>query len=162
MGILPQSEETSQENPTIADKRCRCRTFRVLYPVMSLRQPRALANISKSMGPKISLVVDDEPPVRTLIASILHVEHFQTLEAGDGSHAFRIVQDLAGGLDLIVSDIQMPNGDGLSLAHAVKNSFPDVPVILVSGNSKPDEGFEFVKKPFVPSTLVSAIRKVAH
>ena len=85
----------------------------------------------------------------------------RVVDAGH-SPAFRIVQDLADGLDLIVSDIEMPNGDGLSLAHAVKNSFPDVPVILVSGNSKPDEGFEFVKKPFVPSTLVSAIRKVAH
>ena len=114
------------------------------------------------MGPKISLVVDDEPPVRTLIASILNVEHFQTLEAGDGCHAFRIVQDLAGGLDLIVSDIQMPNCDGLSLARAVRNSFPTVPVVLLSGNSKPDEGFEFVKKPFLPSTLVSAVRKVVR
>ena len=54
----------------------------------------------------------------------------------------------------------MPNGDGLSLAQAVKKSFPAVRVILVSGNLKSDEGFEFVKKPFLPATLMSVVRKV--
>ena len=68
-------------------------------------------------------MVDDEPSIRRYITSILHLEHFQTLEAEDGSRALQIVQELGGGVDLIVSDIQMPNGDGLSLAHAVKESF---------------------------------------
>ena len=61
---------------------------------------------------------------------------------------------------MIVSDIQMPNGDGLSFAHAVKNLFPDVPVILLSGEAKPEAGFEFVKKPFLPATLMRAVRKL--
>ena len=76
-------------------------------------------------------MVDDESRSDG-IASILHMEHFQTLEAG-AYYAFQIVQNLAGGLDLIVSDIQMPNGEGLSLACALRNSFPAVPLILVSG-----------------------------
>jgi CheY-like chemotaxis protein len=63
-------------------------------------------------------------------------------------------------VDLIVSDIQMPNGDGLSFAKAVKKSFLAVPVILVSGNGQPDARFEFLKKPFLPATLVSAVRKL--
>ncbi|MBZ5624426.1 MAG: response regulator [Acidobacteriia bacterium] len=108
----------------------------------------------------VSLVVDDEPSVRRYISTILHREDFRTLEAEDGAHALQIVQELDGGVDLIVSDIQMPNGDGLSLAHAVNKSFPAVPVILVSGNAKPDIGFEFVQKPFLPATLMSAVRKL--
>jgi len=106
------------------------------------------------------LVVDDEPSVRRFISTVLEREHFQTLEAEDGARALQIVQELDGGLDLIVSDIQMPNGDGLSLAHAVKESFPAVPVILVSGYCVPSGDFEFVQKPFGPATLVKAVRKL--
>jgi len=108
----------------------------------------------------LSLVVDDEPSVRRYVSTILQREDFQTLEAEDGAHALQIVEDLDGGLDLIVSDIQMPNGDGLSLAHAVKDSFPAVPVILISGYATQDDGFEFLQKPFVPSVLVKAVRKL--
>ena len=108
----------------------------------------------------VSLVVDDEPSVRRYMSTILQGENFRTLEAEDGVHALQIVQELRGGVDLIVSDIQMPNGDGLSLAHAVKSSFPTIPVILVSGNAKPDAEFEFVDKPFGPAALMKAVRKL--
>jgi CheY-like chemotaxis protein len=108
----------------------------------------------------VSIVVDDEPSVRRYVRKILEREHFQTLEAEDGSQALEMVRELDGGVDLIVSDVQMPNGDGLSLARAVKESFPDVPVILVSGNSKPDVSFEFLKKPFLPSTLIGVVRRL--
>jgi two-component system cell cycle sensor histidine kinase/response regulator CckA len=108
----------------------------------------------------VSLVVDDEPTVRRYVSTILEREHFRTLEAEDGAHALQIVRELGGGVDLIVSDIQMPNGDGLTFARAVKNSFPAVPVILVSGFVEPDSCFEFVQKPFLPATLVRAVRKL--
>ena len=107
----------------------------------------------------VSLVVDDEAMVRKYVCTILEREHFRTLEAEDGDHAPRIVHELSGGVDLIVSDIEMPNGDGLTLARAVKKSFPAVPVILISGNRKPDTDFEFVEKPFPPAVLVSAVRR---
>jgi two-component system, cell cycle sensor histidine kinase and response regulator CckA len=62
----------------------------------------------------------------------------------------------------VVSDIQMPNCDGLSLARVIKQLFPTVPVILVSGNMFPDadSDFEFVKKPFPPAALMSVVRKL--
>jgi len=108
----------------------------------------------------VSLVVDDEPSVRRYVSTILQREDFRTLEAEGGTQALQIVEELGGGVDLIVSDIQMPNGDGLALAHAVKNSFPAVPVILVSGYARPDAGFEYVEKPFLPATLMRAVRKL--
>ncbi len=108
----------------------------------------------------VSLVVDDEPSVRRYMSTILQGENFRTLEAEDGVHALQIVQELRGSVDLIVSDIQMPNGDGLSLAHAIKSSFPSIPVILVSGNAKPDAEFEFVDKPFGPAALMKAVWKL--
>jgi CheY-like chemotaxis protein len=113
----------------------------------------------------VCLVVDDEPFVRGYISTILQREQFRTLEAEDGAQALQIVQELGGGVDLIVSDIQMPNGNGLSFVQVIKQSFPTVPIILISGNTHPDpdSNFEFVKKPFLPAALMSAVWKlVAH
>ena len=109
---------------------------------------------------RVSLVVDDEPSVRRYVSAILQREGFRTMEAEGGARALQIVQALSGWVDLIVTDIQMPNGDGLSLAQAIMRSFPAVTVILVSGNAKPDADFEFVKKPFLPATLVSVVRRL--
>ena len=108
----------------------------------------------------VSLVVDDEPSVRKYVSAILEREHFETLEAEDGAHGLQVVNELGGGLDLIVSDIQMPNMDGVTFAQAVKDSFPEMPVILVSGYSEADGGFEFVEKPFSPGALLKAVRNV--
>jgi DNA-binding NtrC family response regulator len=108
----------------------------------------------------VCLVVDDQPSVRTYVSTILQQEEFQTLEAEDGAHAFQIAQELDGGLDLVISDVQVPDGDGLSFAKALNRSFPAVPVILISGGQKPDGGFEFIEKPFLPATLMSAVWKL--
>ena len=112
------------------------------------------------MGQRISLVVDDEPAVRKYIAAILNREHLQTVEAEDGADGLRIVQELGDDVVLIVSDIQMPNGDGVAFAHAVKATFPAVPIILVSGGAEPSPEFGFIRKPFQPGTLVKAVREL--
>lgn len=115
--------------------------------------------VKHNMG-RISLVVDDEPAVRKFISAILQREHFQTVEAGDGAHGLRIVQELGDEVALIVSDIHMPNGGGVAFAQAVKAEFPAMPIILVSGQAEPHPEFGFVRKPFLPSTLLSAVREV--
>ena len=114
------------------------------------------------MPDRICLVVDDDPSIRTYVATLLrHWEHFETLEADGGEHALEMMRLLGDAVDLIVSDIQMPGGDGVSFAHAVKELFADVPVILVSGSAPPDAfEFEFVEKPFAPDTLLRAVRRV--
>jgi DNA-binding response OmpR family regulator len=94
------------------------------------------------------------------VTTILREDDFQTLEAEDGARALEIVKDLGGGVDLIVSDIQMPGGDGLTLANAVRNCFPAVSVILISGHGTPDTGFEILTKPFSPGALLQAVRSV--
>ena len=109
---------------------------------------------------RISLVVDDEPSVRKFISAILQREHFQTVEAGDGAHGLRIVQELGDEVALIVSDIHMPNGDGVAFAQAVKAAFPAVPIILVSGQAEPHPEFGFIRKPFLPSALLNAVREI--
>ncbi len=112
------------------------------------------------MGQRISVVVDDEPSIRKYIAAILRREHFQTVEAEDGAKGLRIVQKLGDDVALIVSDIQMPNCDGVTFAHAVKAAFPAVPMILVSGCAQPNPEFDFIRKPVQPSALLQTVRKL--
>jgi DNA-binding NtrC family response regulator len=125
-----------------------------------------LTGIAEVMVHKVTLVVDDEPSIRKYVSAILQLEHFQTVEAENGCDGLQIVCDLGNDLELVVSDIQMqmPNCDGLTFAHAVKEAFPSVPVILISGGAEPNtEGDAFVQKPFQPHALLEAIRNaVAH
>jgi CheY-like chemotaxis protein len=81
--------------------------------------------------------------------------------------ALRIVQKLGSGLDLIVSDIRMPGDmDGLDMAHSIRNSFPNIPVILISSYAD-DEAvkqaaaiFKLIQKPFVPETILKSVKKM--
>jgi len=108
----------------------------------------------------ISLVVDDDPSVRTYIASVLRRENFETLEAEGGRKAFEIVQKLGGKVDLIVTDIQMPDGDGITFANSVRMLFPSIPILIVSGCIRPNAEFEFVEKPFSAATMLNVVRRV--
>jgi CheY-like chemotaxis protein len=108
----------------------------------------------------LSLVVDDDPNIRAYIKKILEREGFETVEAEGGNSALQIVETLCGCVDLIVTDIQMPNGDGLTFANAVRKTFRPVPTILVSGRPKPDTAFEFIEKPFASAAFMQVVRKL--
>jgi CheY-like chemotaxis protein len=118
------------------------------------------------MSEKISLVVDDEPSVRTFITAVLRSNGFQTIEADNGGQALELLRKLGTGVDLIVSDIQMPIMDGIALACSVRSEFPEVPLVLVSGYAEveqskfPEGTFEFIRKPFLPVTLLNTVKKV--
>ena len=112
------------------------------------------------MPQRISLVVDDDPSIRMFMAAVLQQEQFDTLQAEDGIEALEMLRTIDGSIDLIVSDIQMPRGDGLSFARAVRALFPSIPIILVSGYVRPEDAFEFIEKPFSAAELASTVRKV--
>ena len=117
------------------------------------------------MPNKTCLVVDDESSVRVYIRTILERNQFQVIEAENGQEAARVVQQLGDTVDVIVTDIYMPGGDGLTFASSVRESFPLLPIILVSGYGDPpwkrfpSTSFGFVPKPFLPATLLAAIAK---
>jgi two-component system cell cycle sensor histidine kinase/response regulator CckA len=108
----------------------------------------------------LALVVDDDDAIRSFIQNILHSENFETLEAEDGLQALEIVRMLDGAVDLIVTDVHMPGGDGLAFARAVRDTYRFVPIVLVSGHERPDTDFEFVQKPFTWKMLARVIRRL--
>jgi len=77
----------------------------------------------------------------------------------------QLIEDLTDAVDLIVSDIEMPGGDGMTLLCSVRESFPVIPIVLISAYSEPERqrypsfSFEFIQKPFPPEILLTAIRK---
>jgi CheY-like chemotaxis protein len=94
------------------------------------------------------LVVEDEALVRVLIAEGLRLEGFSVIEADRADEALTYIK--AGEqVDLVFSDIRMPGSlDGLQLAEILREKYPDIPVILTSGNAPP--GLVGIATAFVP------------
>jgi two-component system, cell cycle sensor histidine kinase and response regulator CckA len=108
----------------------------------------------------IALIVDDDPYIRGYVRFILKRENFETIETDGGNRALQVVEAFGGAIDLIVTDIQMPNGDGVTFAKAVRQQYPSVPIILMSGHARPDVEFAFLEKPFSWAALVAEARKL--
>jgi response regulator RpfG family c-di-GMP phosphodiesterase len=81
------------------------------------------------------LVVDDEPGVRRSLVRMLQAQGFTCFEAGTGIEALDVL-DRIHGVQLIVSDMRMPELDGMGLLEAVRQEYPETAVILLSGMSE--------------------------
>jgi two-component system cell cycle sensor histidine kinase/response regulator CckA len=77
--------------------------------------------------------VDDESAVRRFAVRVLEREGYDTIEATDGAEALELIESQAASLGLVVSDIVMPRVNGVELLQALTVSYPDLPVILMSG-----------------------------
>ncbi len=87
------------------------------------------------MHPKLSiLVVDDENYVREALSNLLREHGHQVMGAGDGQLALGLLGQMP--FDVILSDIKMPVLDGFSLLKEVKQAFPEVAVVMMTGYSQ--------------------------
>ena len=80
----------------------------------------------------IILVVDDQEAVRALIRRQLTDAGHTVLESADGAEALHLVRRRNGVVDLILSDVVMPQMNGTELASRIGEEFPEIPVILMS------------------------------
>lgn len=108
----------------------------------------------------IILLVEDEPAVRGLFALSLRKDGYFVLEASNGAEALAVVEQ-AGRVDLVVTDVVMPVMKGTELASRLRETYPQLRFIFVSGyvihdNLGPNS--VLLQKPFVRQDLV---RKVA-
>jgi two-component system cell cycle sensor histidine kinase/response regulator CckA len=113
------------------------------------------------------LLVEDEDPVRAVNSRALSARGYTVLEAASGIEALQIVRAGEQTIDLIVSDVVMPEMDGPSLLREVRKHLPDLKVIFVSGyaedafrkNLPEGEAFNFLPKPFSLKQLVETVKK---
>lgn len=113
------------------------------------------------------LVAEDEPQVRAVAVRTLTAAGFEVLEASDGARALAVFKARTAPVDVLVSDVLMPELSGPELARAVRALDPDIGVVFMSGYSEAMlstsasefAGAAFLAKPFAPQTLVDAVRE---
>jgi len=106
------------------------------------------------------LVVDDEPLFRSAVNSILRKAGFDTIQAQDGIEALDIVRVIGTGVDLLLTDLQMPRMDGLSLIESVRELHPKMPVLLMTGAPLRNRArsYAVLSKPIGREALLRAVR----
>lgn len=80
------------------------------------------------------LLVDDEEAIRSMVRVILDKEDRDFLEASDGLKAQDVLKETP--CDLVVSDVIMPDCDGIELVMAIRRNYPKLPVIMMSGGGR--------------------------
>lgn len=113
------------------------------------------------------LVVDDNDLVLKVVVAILEAAHFVVLRAISGPTAVELAQHHPGKIDLLLSDVNMPQMSGPSLGDALRRSRPDMRIMFMSGYTGGDllvlnYGWAFIEKPFVAGKLVEMVNSVLH
>ena len=103
------------------------------------------------------LIIDDEAPIRSMLKLMLERDGYEVAEAPDGMEAIRIYRQNPA--DLIITDLIMPNQDGIGMIIALKKEFPDVKIIAMSGGglNKPEGYLKGAKKLGAACTLTKPI-----
>jgi CheY-like chemotaxis protein len=115
----------------------------------------------------VVLIVEDEPIVRMSISDALFQAGFEVLASANGTEALEVLA-VRPDILAVVTDIVMPGAvDGFELAREVQLRWPDIGVIVVSGQMEPPKthcpnGVLFLSKPFKASTLLRLLRDIAE
>jgi DNA-binding NtrC family response regulator len=112
------------------------------------------------------LVVDDNESVLAVVVAILKAQDFRVLSADSGPAALRLAETEPT-IDLLLSDVDMPEMSGPYLGEQLKKTRPDLHVMLMSGGNKGNllvlnYGWAYIQKPFVVVKLVQMVNEVLH
>jgi two-component system cell cycle sensor histidine kinase/response regulator CckA len=137
----------------------------VIAPVVSTPASDDLDLTGKSA---VVLLVEDEEAVRRGGKRMLETRGYTVHEAGSGTEALDIMEELQGKVDIVVSDVVMPEMDGPTLLTELRKIYPDMKFIFVSGyaedafarNLPADAKFGFLPKPFSLKQLAVAVREM--
>jgi DNA-binding response OmpR family regulator len=134
-----------------------------------LRRTFMYANSPAECPPRKNLlVVDDEPVVLDLLATIFEADGFCCKRAATGEEALRIFREEREHIDALVTDLMMPGMDGMELAAQIRDTEPQMSVLLVSGSMSPPSkelltafgNIRFVPKPFTIPTLLESLHEL--
>jgi two-component system nitrogen regulation response regulator NtrX len=113
------------------------------------------------------LIVDDQEDIRTLLSDVLQEEGYQTRVAADSYQALEAIKEKAP--DLIILDIWLNDSrfDGIGVLDIIKQSFPQIPVVMISGHGSIETAvsilqkgaYDFIEKPFNTDRLLTIVAK---
>jgi two-component system cell cycle sensor histidine kinase/response regulator CckA len=149
-------------------------TFRVLLPrhipseaaEAKPKEPEGAKRAADLTGHGAILLVEDEEAVRSFASRALHQRGYTVLEADTGVDALRVVAEANGKIDLIVSDVIMPEMDGPTMLAELRKRGLNAKVIFVSGyaddaftkNLPEGQEFTFLPKPFTLKQLIETVK----
>ena len=104
-------------------------------------------------------VVDDNPAIRRFVAKVLRMHGYRVLEAGCGAEAMDAAEHHGNTVDVLLTDIDLPGMDGVSLSRVLRERWPETKVVFMSGGLTPDSvgGEPFLSKPFALRELVTLV-----
>ena len=116
-----------------------------------------------SPQPRTVLIVDDDHQIRGLVEKMLRPQGVRVVTATRPSEAIRIFE--AERIELMISDVMMPEMDGGKLAERLLKTYPEARVLLISGQGKEppvckQPNVRFLRKPFFPSVLLDTLREL--
>jgi two-component system cell cycle sensor histidine kinase/response regulator CckA len=148
-------------------------TFRIFLPRYvpaegELAQKQAAAPVKDLTGNERILLVEDEESVRAFSARALKTTGYEVFEAGSGEEALEVLDEIGDKVDLVISDVVMPEMDGPTLLGHLRKRIPDVRVIFVSGYAEEsvrkdiadDRSVEFLAKPYSLDQINSKVKEV--
>jgi len=148
-------------------------TFKIFLPRHvpaegELAPKAAVAAVKDLTGHERILLVEDEESVRAFSARALKTTGYEVYEANSGEEALEVLEDLEFNVDLIISDVVMPEMDGPALLKRVRQQRPDIKVIFVSGYAEEsvrkdiedDQSVEFLPKPYSLDQINSKVKEV--
>jgi len=112
------------------------------------------------------LVVDDEDIVLESCQAVFELEGFEVMLVPSADKALKAMQN--DDFSVLIVDVKMPKHDGIYLMKKIKEQWPDIPIIVMSGYSTTEtiqEAFQvgaasFIAKPFEPDELVKTVRQI--
>ncbi|SNZ08782.1 cell cycle control histidine kinase CckA [Cohaesibacter gelatinilyticus] len=130
--------------------------------------PPAPETVEDLTGSATILLVEDEEAVRAFAARALASRGYTVHEAGSGVEALELIEEIEEGVDLVVSDVVMPEMDGPTMLGELRKKRPDIRVIFMSGyaeeafrkNLPENEEFGFLPKPFSLKQLAVKIKEM--
>lgn len=150
-------------------------TFDIYFPLLPITEaPReastrvALKPAPTLGGKETILLVEDQDGIRDLVREYLEKNGYTVLYAANGIEALKIATAHQGAIQLLLSDVIMPNLGGVELAQRLSRSRPDMKVLFMSGypdhaTSKGesfDDSVEVLQKPFLLDTLARKLRSL--
>jgi len=119
-------------------------------------------------GSETVLLAEDQSSIRSALREFLESQGYQVLEAQNGGEALELAERHTGAIDVLVTDVIMPQIRGVELAERVAELHPDICVIFMSGYSEDallenrllsQGNITLIQKPFDPEDLAQKIRE---
>jgi two-component system, cell cycle sensor histidine kinase and response regulator CckA len=148
-------------------------TFSITLPIDrtgALERSAAIGETDRAIAPLRAtvLLVDDDPAVRQMTRAMLEHLECRVTAASSGAEALDLAARMGGAFDLLLTDMVMPGMGGRALSTAIRESYPTVRVVYMSGYTedaqfqagRAQDAHEFVAKPFTLHELAHRIRAV--